>query len=497
MILKRKSGILLHPTSLPGGYGSGDLGSWANRFVEFLAASGQRVWQVLPLGPPGFGNSPYQCYSSMAGNPLLVSLDLLAEEGWIERADLDSAPVFEPGCADFDRAAPFKWKMMRQAARNFFAHASKKHRHEYHHFCDEKKHWLDRFAQFAALKEENGGVAWTQWKKVSSPDSTEVETQKFVQFTFFRQWNALRKHANDRGIEILGDLPIFVAHDSADVWANPDLFDLDRDGNPRTIAGVPPDYFSATGQTWGTPLYRWDAMEETGFQWWIDRVRSMLDLVDVTRVDHFRGFEKYWEIPGDAENAVRGRWVEGPGDRLFAALNAAFGKLPLIAEDLGFITPEVHALRDRWALPGMRILQFAFGSEDPNDHFKPYNFIPNCVVYTGTHDNDTTVGWFEGGASGTTQSTEQARRERESALRYLHSDGSEIHWDFIRLALASVANTAIFPMQDVLGLGTEARMNLPARAEGNWLWRLREDQLGTDLSERLMRLSRTYGRIQS
>ena len=491
---RRKSGILLHPTSLPGGYGIGDLGKSAYRFADFLAESGQRLWQVLPLGPPGYGNSPYQCYSSMAGNPLLVSLDLLSEEGWLPGSDLEQ--VSGSGPVDFSRVIPVKWRFLRRAARGFFEGASAVQRREFRQFCLEKKAWLDSFAAFAALKDANGGVSWTEWKKRRHPDALEVKIQKFVQFAFFRQWGSLRSYCRDRGIEIIGDMPIFVAHDSADVWANPELFDLDEHGRPRTIAGVPPDYFSATGQCWGNPLYRWEELERTGYGWWIDRVRSMLDLVDITRVDHFRGFEKFYEIPGTATTAVDGRWVDGPGDRLFAALEKAFGRLPFIAEDLGFITPEVHALRDRWGLPGMRVLQFAFGHEDPFDSFKPYNFIPNCVVYTGTHDNDTTAGWFSAvGAGESTRSSEQINFERNFALRYLHSDGKEIHWDFIRAALSSVADTAVFPMQDALGLGSEARMNLPARAEGNWEWRLRDDQLTPELSARLREMSRSYGRI--
>ena len=496
MTLRRKSGILFHPTSLPGGHGIGDLGKWAYRFVDFLAESGQRLWQVLPLGPPGFGNSPYQCYSSMAGNPLLVSLDLLSDEGWISKSDLEREADCGDGAVDFGCVIPFKWRFLRQAARKFFTKAPEARLEEFRWFCQDKTAWLDDFAEFAARKDANGGAAWTEWQERADPDPAEIEVQKFVQFEFFRQWRSLRKYCHSRGIEIIGDIPIFVAHDSADVWANPQLFDLDTGGRPRTIAGVPPDYFSATGQCWGNPLYRWDELKRTGYRWWIERVQSMLDLVDITRVDHFRGFEKYYEIPGDAKTAVHGRWVEGPGDQFFAALEKIFGRLPFIAEDLGFITPEVHSLRERWGFPGMRVLQFAFGNEDPLDAFKPYNFIPNCVVYTGTHDNDTTRGWFTApGAGESTRSVEQMRSERSRALSYLHSDGSEIHWDFIRAAMASVADTAIFPMQDVLGLGSEARMNLPATAEGNWQWRLSKDQLRPGLSARLRQMCRTYGRV--
>jgi len=494
--LKRKSGILLHPTSLPGAHGIGDLGAWAHRFVDFLAQSGQRLWQILPLGPPGYGNSPYQCTSSMAGNPLLINLDQLVDEGWVDRSELDKSPEFSPERVDFDAVLPFKWGVLRKAAERFFGSASENWRRQFDQFCRESAVWLDRFAEFAALKEANGGVDWTEWEKRSSPEVWAVQVQKFVQFQFFMQWRALKAHCRDCGIEIIGDIPIFVSHDSADVWANPGLFDLDDAGFPRTIAGVPPDYFSATGQCWGNPLYRWDAHGQTGYRWWVERMRSTLEMVDIARIDHFRGFEKYYEIPGGAKTAVVGRWVEGPGDRFFAALQNAFGKLPIIAEDLGYITPEVHALRDRWGFPGMRVLQFAFGNESPEDPFKPHNFVPNCVVYTGTHDNDTTRGWFlSAGAGESTRSTEQARAEREFALRYLGSDGREIHWDFIRAALASVAEKAIFPIQDALGLGTEARMNLPGTVADNWVWRFRAEQLTPELSARLHSLSKTYGRL--
>ena len=339
----------------------------------------------------------------------------------------------------------------------------------------------------------NGGSTWTEWRQKADPSPKEVLEQKFIQYQFFRQWSALKKYCNQRGIRIVGDVPFFVAHDSADVWANPELFDLDEAGNPHNVAGVPPDYFSATGQLWGNPLYRWDILAETGYRWWIDRIRGVLELVDLLRIDHFRGFEKYYAIPGGAKTAEQGQWLDGPGDALFAALQAELGKLPFIAEDLGYITPEVHALRDRWSFPGMRVLQFAFTNESSTDYFKPYNFIPNCIVYTGTHDNDTTVGWFH--AKAITQTAGQARAERELALQYVRSDGTMIHWDFIALAVSSVADMAIFPMQDVLGLGSEARMNTPAQADMNWRWRLLEDQLRPELSEKLRLLNRTYGRL--
>jgi 4-alpha-glucanotransferase len=494
----RTSGILLHPTSLPGGHGIGDLGDWAFRFADFLSDGGQGLWQVLPLGPPAEANSPYKACSSMAGNPLLISLDSLARQGLLSRADLDEAPAFPADFVDFDAVAAFKWKLLKKAARAFFAQAMRAGKRGFERFCTENGFWLDRFAEFAALREENGGSLWTEWKRKRSPDPGNVRLHKFVQFEFFCQWRALKRYCNERGIRILGDLPIFVALDSADVWGNPELFDLDEHGNPRMVAGVPPDYFSAAGQLWGNPLYRWDVMERTGYQWWIDRIRCMLQQVDLIRIDHFRGFEKYYEIPAGSKNAIEGRWVEGPGDRFFAAISSVFGKLPFIAEDLGLITPEVLALRDRWGLPGMRVLQFAFSNESPSDPFKPYNYVRNCVVYTGTHDNDTTAGWFRAESPVDATETEaQMRAARAFALRYLNSDGSEIHWDFIRAAVSSAADIAIFPLQDVLGLGSEARMNRPSSSENNWRWRFLPEQLKPELGARLRELNRTYGRLNS
>ncbi len=492
---KRASGILLHPTSLPGRYGIGDLGDAAYSFADFLAGSGVGIWQVLPLGPPGFGNSPYQSYSSMAGNPLLISPDALAMEGLLAAEDLAAAPVLDQDRVDYDTAAAVKWGLLRKASANFMAGEPGPLRSEFAGFCEREKGWLDAFAEFAALKELNGGVGWTGWSAYSGAEPGELLTQKFVQFLFFRQWEALRKYCNTIGIRIMGDLPIFVAHDSADVWANPALFDLDGGGLPKTVAGVPPDYFSETGQRWGNPLYRWDVMEETGYRWWIERMRASLRQADLVRLDHFRGFEKFYEIPGGAVNALKGRWVEGPGDRFFAAMAKALGGLPFIAEDLGLITPEVLALRERWQLPGMRVLQFAFVNESADDPFKPHNFVRNCVVYTGTHDNDTTLGWFrDTDSKSTTRTREEAEAERRRALAYLDSDGSEIHWDFIRAAVSSVADTAIFPLQDVLGLGSEARMNVPARAANNWRWRFREEMLEPGVGRRLLELNRLYGR---
>ena len=484
----RKAGILLHPTSLPGEWGIGDLGTWAYRFADFLVESGMRLWQILPLGPTGPDHSPYQSYSSMAGNPLLISIQSLYEQGWLSSGDLQSAPPFPPSMVHFDAVIPLKTMLVRKAAGNFFRNTADPLRQEFLDFCSAMKLWLNSYAEFTALKQASSGLAWTDWTN-SAADPQEALTQQFIQFVFFRQWKALKDYCNSRGIEIIGDLPIFIAHDSSDVWANPELFDLDEKGHPRVIAGVPPDYFSKTGQCWGNPLYRWEVMEQTGYRWWIQRIQSMLNLVDIIRLDHFRGFEKFWEIPAGSRTAVNGRWVRGPGESLFKALSGALGKLPFIAEDLGYITPEVHQLRDRLGLPGMRVLQFAFGDLSPENPHKPYNFIPNCVAYTGTHDNDTTAGWLA--------DTKQGRSEQEAVLRYLGSEKSGGVWDLIRLILSSAAGTAILPMQDVLGLGSEARMNLPATTENNWRWRMRGDQLSPELAARLHEMIQIYGRARN
>ncbi len=481
----RKSGILLHPTSLPGEWGVGDLGVQAYRFVDFLSESGQRLWQVLPLAPAGCDNSPYQAFSSMAGNPLLISPQMLLDQGWISAGDLEDSPHFSDTEVDFEKVVPFKTKILKKAADAFFQRESDPLKDEFSRFCKDSEPWLDSYAEFMALKEVNGQRAWPFWReKTALP--RDVRENKFIQFEFFREWNSLRRYCNERGIQIIGDIPIFVAHDSADVWANPELFDLDENGNPKTIAGVPPDYFSVTGQCWGNPLYRWDAMEQSGYRWWIERIRSMLNQVDLIRLDHFRGFEKFWEIPAGNETAENGKWVEGPGNRFFAALTEVFGTLPFIAEDLGYITEEVHEMRDRWNFPGMRVLQFAFGDRSLENPHKPFNFVKNCVAYTGTHDNDTSAGWF---------SDARNSEEKEFALRYIGCNGETPVWSFIRLALSSVADMAVIPMQDVLGLGSEARMNLPATRENNWRWRMRADQLRPELSFRLRQLNLDYGRI--
>ncbi|HEY0379516.1 MAG TPA: 4-alpha-glucanotransferase [Pyrinomonadaceae bacterium] len=508
MSFPRSSGILLHPTSLPGRFGVGDLGGEAHAFVDFLASSGQSLWQVLPLGPTGYGDSPYQCFSAFAGNTLLVSPERLAREGLLGAEDLARVPPFPEERVDFGKAIEFKNALLRKAFDRFRRSAESGLRASFEHFTHQASGWLDDYALYRALKDAQGGKAWNEWEPALARRDPAtlaaarehlrdaVDAQKFYQFLFFRQWAALKAYAHERGVLLVGDIPIFVARDSADVWMNPDQFKLDAAGNPLVVAGVPPDYFSATGQLWGNPIYDWDRMLQDGFRWWIERVRATLEIFDIVRVDHFRGFAASWEIPGGDKTAERGRWVEVPGRELFTAIKGALGDLPIIAEDLGVITPDVEALRDDFGLPGMRILQFAFGG-DPKNLDLPHNYIRNCVVYTGTHDNDTTVGWFTSVAgAGSTRDEAQIERERRFCLEYLDSDGGEIHWDFIRAVLASVADTAVVPLQDLLGLGTEARMNLPNTTSGNWAWRYKAGALTEETGERLRKLTELYGRAR-
>ena len=503
---RRVSGILLHPTSLPGPFGIGDLGPAADRFVDFLRGAGQRLWQVLPLGPTGYGDSPYQCFSAFAGNPLLVSPQRLVEEGLLARGDLASLSGGASSQVDYAEVGRFKRPLLARAREVFERDASAAQRRDLEAFRQAQSSWLADYALFMAVKDAHDGKPWTRWERGIAERESEsleswrqrlapsVEAQTFAQYLFFRQWAALRERCHAAGVRLLGDVPIFVAHDSADVWAHRDLFRLDEDGSPACVAGVPPDYFSATGQRWGNPLYDWDRLAETGYGWWIERFRSALALVDEVRLDHFRGFEAYWEIPGEEETAVKGRWVKGPGAPFFEALRDALGELPIVAENLGVITPEVEELRERFGFPGMAILQFAFGSDGSAESFQPHNYVRNLVAYTGTHDNDTLAGWWLGGVGDSTREAEQVDEERELCRRYLGTDGREIHWAFIRALLASVADTAIVPMQDVLGLGNEARMNLPGRGSGNWRWRLLESDLTAEVRDRLLDLALLYGR---
>ncbi len=513
MSFSRTSGILLHPTSLPGRFGIGDLGAEACRWVDFLTGAGQKLWQILPLGPTGFGDSPYQCFSAFAGNPYLISPEKLAEDGLLSKSDLDDAPDFPDHTVDYGPAIQFKLQLLDKVYRNFKAGAgSAALRAELEAFNKAQAAWLDDFALFMALKDSHNGAVWSTWESelvsrqptamaaARSQLADEIDSQRLRQFLFFRQWLAVKAYANRAGIKIIGDIPIFVAYDSADVWAHPELFYLDEDGKSTVVAGVPPDYFSATGQLWGNPLYRWEVFKQTGYAWWIERFRATLTFVDTVRLDHFRGFEAYWEIPADMPTAEIGKWVKGPGADFFSALRAALGDassfgfahasratslstgLPIIAEDLGVVTPEMVALRDQFGLPGMKVLQFAFSS-DATDPFLPHNYPRNCVVYSGTHDNDTTRGWYEN------SSTES---ERDFARRYLGRDGSDIAWDLIRLAFSSVADMAVVPLQDVLSLGTEARMNLPGHPAGNWGWRFQRGQLNDQSQGQLKELAKLY-----
>jgi 4-alpha-glucanotransferase len=502
----RSSGVLLHPTSLPGRFGIGDLGPAAHQFVAFLTRARQRIWQVLPLGPTGYGDSPYQCFSAFAGNPLLISLQALVDADLLSAADVDDACVGPVETVDYGRVIAHRQPLWMRALERFDTRGSPSSRLAFDAFCLEQADWLDEYALFMAVKEAHGLVAWTRWDPtIAHRDpaalarwrqqcARERRAHQFAQYLFFSQWRALRDHCHAQGVSLMGDVSIFVAHDSADVWARRDLFKLREDGNPHVVAGVPPDYFSATGQLWGTPHYRWDVLARDGYAWWIARIRAVLSLVDRVRLDHFRGFEASWEVPSGATTAIDGRWVKGPGGALFEAMQRALGSLPFVAENLGVITPEVEALRERFHFPGMAILQFAFGTDPQASDFKPHNYPRNRVAYTGTHDNDTTVGWWTSGVGHSTRREADVVEERAFARRYLGTDGGEVHWDFIRAVLASVANTAIVPLQDVLGIGSEGRMNQPGQPNGNWRWRVRAEALTDAVTDRLGMLAATYDR---
>jgi 4-alpha-glucanotransferase len=494
MTFTRSSGMLLHPTSFPGPYGIGDLGPFAYRFIDYLAETGSKLWQVLPLGPTSYGDSPYQCFSAFAGNPYMVSPDFLMQEGLLTIEDLSDMPHWEPNRVDFGLIYQWKPKLLDKAFVHFEQSASDQLRSEWAEFRQSNAAWLDDYALFMALKDANGGVAWNEWPapqrdrdpqtlaEARSQFADNITRQQFRQFLFFRQWNALRKYANEKGIQVIGDIPIFVAMDSSDAWANPGLFYLDEAGKPTLVAGVPPDYFSPTGQLWGNPLYRWDVHKASGFAWWIERIRATLTTVDIVRIDHFRGFAGYWEVPGDAPTAQIGRWVPGPGIDLFIAIRDALGNLPIIAEDLGEITPDVIELRNTLGLPGMKILQFGFSG--PDNPFLPHHYPENCVVYTGTHDNDTALGWYR----------TCPHNERDFYHRYLGRDNANVPGDMIRAIWSSVAIFAIAPLQDFLGMGTEGRMNFPGKVGGYWAWRMDESHLSDWLKGRMKELNWLYER---
>lgn len=492
--MPRSAGIILHPTSLPGPFGIGDLGPAAYGWIDSLIEAGQKWWQVLPLGPTGFGDSPYQCFSAFAGNPLLVSPELLLQDGLLNASDL-SGVSFSADRVEYGPVIKYKNHLLERSWENFQSGRGLGIKPAFEAFLHENQAWLADYALFMAIKDAQAGRCWLDWpidlrlredaamSRARRDLGPAVGLHQFRQFLFFRQWADLRSFARDKKLGIIGDIPIFVSGDSADVWANPQLFQLDGQRRPKVVAGVPPDYFSATGQLWGNPLYDWAEFQKTGFAWWLDRLRAALRLVDLVRLDHFRGFEAYWEVPAGRSNAVVGRWVQAPGKELLEKVQQQFGSLPLIAEDLGIITPEVEKLRDGFHLPGMRVLHFAFGDKSDNLYL-PHNYAARTVVYTGTHDNDTTHGWFAA----------ISERERDHVRRYLARDGTDIAWDLMRAAWSSVADFAITPLQDVLDLGTTARMNMPGRPDGNWCWRLQSYQLTARHLARLAEMTSLYGR---
>lgn len=495
---RRGSGILLHITSLPSPHGIGDLGPDAYRFADFLAETKQSIWQILPLNPSDLahGNSPYQSVSAFANNPLLISPELMVRKGFLAQSDVENVPGYQKGRVDYPAVTASKERIFRVAYERFQQRAPEQ---EYERFCAENSSWLDDFALFTALRTRFSGKAWTEWPQEvrdRRPEALEsmkeelryeIEKATFLQYVFFQQWHSLKAYCNQRGIQIFGDIPIYVIHDSVDVWANPELFTLDDERKPSVVAGVPPDYFSETGQLWGNPIYRWDVLRERGYGWWIRRVEHNLVLFDLIRIDHFRGLVGYWVVPAQETNAVNGTWVEAPAEDFFNALLRRFPQLPIIAEDLGVITPDVREIMHRFELPGMKVLLFAFDEGLPTNPYIPHNLPSKCVLYTGTHDNNTTRGWFEG---------EATPEIKERLFRYLGREVpvEEIHWELIRLAMMSVANMVIFPVQDILGLGAEARMNRPATTEGNWQWRLSPEQLTPSITDTLRGMTELYGR---
>ncbi|MFN8532936.1 MAG: 4-alpha-glucanotransferase [Dehalococcoidia bacterium] len=489
----RRAGVLLHPTSLPSRHGVGDLGPSTDAWLDFLTAASARLWQILPLGPPGFGNSPYAALSAFALNPLLVSLDRLADDGLLSAQELASVPERPDGPVDFIAVEAAKSAAVALAHRRFVEQGRSNQR--FHWFVEAERAWLEDWALFAVLRDQFNGQSWTRWDpplRRRDPEALEsarttladrLDYHRFVQWVANEQWDFVRRTANGKGIGILGDLPIFVAHDSADVWARPEIFRLNELGESTVVAGVPPDFFSETGQRWGNPLYRWDVLAERNYDWWVERLRRTLALVDLVRIDHFRGFEAYWEVPASSPTAIEGSWQPGPGAPFFEAITAALGDLPIVVEDLGLITPQVTALRDAFGYPGMKVLQFAFGDTSDNPYL-PFNYERHCLVYTGTHDNDTTAGWYR----------TASETVRDRIRRYLGVSGDDIAWDLIRLALGSVAEIAITPCQDLLSLGSEARMNEPGKPTGNWTWRIGPGALRPEIARRMDDLISLYGR---
>lgn len=491
MTNNRASGILLHPTSLPGRYGIGTLGEQAKKWIDFLHKSGQKYWQILPLGHTGFGDSPYQCFSTFAGNPYLIDPDILLNKGWISKYDLPISQK-DDDLVDFGDIYLTKFVFLRKVFSNFKKNENSE---DFDNFCEENKSWLDDYAIFMQLKDFNNGNPWLKWddkyrlrdKKAllefAKKEEGGIAFYKFCQWLFFVQWNDIKQYANNSGVDIIGDIPLYVALDSADAWATPEVFQFNESRQPTHVAGVPPDYFSETGQLWGNPLYNWERLKERNFDWWVERVKASNDIYDIIRIDHFRGFEAYWSVPFEDETAMNGEWVKGPGNELFDVLKRELGNLPIIAEDLGVITEPVEKLRDDFDFPGMKILQFAFHSKDGNTYL-PHNYQRNAIVYTGTHDNDTICGWYN--------TLEDFARD--NVHTYLASDGDDIHWKMIRLAWASTAKIAIAPLQDFLGLGSKGRMNTPGIADGNWQWRFHEKDLTEDMSRVILFFTKLFDR---
>lgn len=489
MKFPRSCGTLVHPTSFPSKYGVGDLGQEAKQFINFLQETDQSIWQVLPLGPTGFGNSPYASYSAFAGNHYLISPDILAEKGLLDESDIAKAIQPITTTVDYETAYRIKNDLLKLANTRFYSSLTGSTKTKFELFKEKNKVWLDDYTLFIACSKAHNKIPWNQWdpelaqrkpsaiKKFKKEHANEINYQTWLQFEFFNQWYSLKQYANDKNIRVIGDIPIFVDHNSADVWGNTDLFEIDKKGNRTLISGVPPDYFSKTGQLWGNPLYRWKQMEKNGFSWWINRFKQMFELFDAIRVDHFRGFDEYWEVSADEKTAEHGRWMQAPGTKLFNTIRTKLGELPIIAEDLGVITPTVEQLRDNFNFPGMKILQFAFNSDSKNNYL-PHNYSQNCVVYTGTHDNDTTIGWYN-------SATEL---EKHRAREYTRNDGSDIHWELIRMAMLSVSDQAIFPLQDFMNLPSEHRMNIPGTAKNNWEWRYTNEMLTSIDQNRLQYL---------
>lgn len=497
MRFERSAGVLLHPTSLPGKFGIGDLGKEAYNFIDFLEAAGQRLWQIFPLGPTGYGDSPYQCFSAFAGNPNLISPEILKDEGFLNDEDLENIPPHDPRNINYGTVIGYKRELNKKAFERFKDdnHGQEK---SFKKFCNDNSEWLEDYSLFMAAKFYHGGVEWSKWdhdlvirnekglnewrKKLAD----EIYYHKFIQFQFAKQWKELKAYANSKSIKIIGDMPIFIAYDSSDLWANKDLFTVNDEGKLTFVAGVPPDYFSATGQLWGNPLYKWHKMEKDDYHWWRKRLQQILELVDIVRIDHFRGFEAFWKIPGSARTAQKGKWIKGPGEKFFNTIKKHLGELPIIAEDLGVITKGVEHLRDQFNFPGMKIFQFAFGT-GMERRFLPHNIIPNSVVFTGSHDNDTTVDYFE-----------KARKEDndiyEHAQKYLNYYGDDLTGELIRTAYQSPADMVVIPLQDILRLGSEARMNFPGKLGGNWAWRFTWDQVPYELADHYKWLSQIYER---